>query len=299
MVNKSLLENIAAMVIFGTISIFVKNIAVTSGEIAFWRVLIALAVILAFKLIRREKLPIKEAKEDVIWLVLSGVAIGVDWILFFEALKYASVSITTLTYYFCPVLLMVLSPLIFKERINGKQWLFFLMATLGLVLIVGARTSGSDKELIGIALALCAAFCYAFIIIINKRIKSVSGIDKTVFQFISALALLCVYVPLTSGFQVSALDTKGLVCLGVVGLVHTGFAYCLYFSSISKLLAQKVALLGYIDPVVAVIASVVLLQEKITLWQLVGGLMIIGFTILNELSEARRSKLELENEIIP
>lgn len=275
------------MAIFGTISLAVKNIGVSTGEIAFWRVAIALIAILLLKLIRREKLPLKQAKRDLVWLALSGLAIGGDWILFFEAYKYTSVSVTTLSYYFCPVIVMLLSPLVFRERITVRQWLYFIMASLGLVLIIGARTRGSNRELIGIALGLAAALCYAMIILINKRIKSVAGLDKTVFQFIAALAVLAVYVPFSSGFHVAELELKGFLCLGVLGLVHTALAYGLYFTSIQNLTGQRVALLGYIDPLVAVIISALFLRESITFWQIVGGLMIIGFTALNEVGGSK------------
>lgn len=285
------------MTIFGTISLVVKNISVSTGEIAFWRVAIAVVAILLYKLIRREGLPFKKAKRDAVRLTVSGILIGLDWILFFEAFKYTTVSVTTLSYYFCPVLLMLASPIIFKEHITLKQLLCFALATVGLILIIGARSGGGERELIGIALGLAAAVCYAIIIIINKRIKSVSGIDKTVFQFFAAVAVLAVYVPLTSGFHASDLETKGLICLAVIGLVHTAFAYCLYFSSISKLSGQKVALLGYIDPLVAVAVSVVFLHESITFLQLIGGVMIIGFTILYELGEAKKAIAEAPLEI--
>lgn len=292
MVSKGLLENIASMLIFGTLSIFVKNIAVSSGEIAFWRVSIAITVLLLYKLLRHEKLPFKAVKVDIIPLALSGIAIGGDWILFFEAFKYTSVSVTTLSYYFCPVLVMVLSPLIFKERLTIRQCLYFALATFGLILIIGARPGGSEKELLGIALGLGAAVCYAFIIIMNKKIKSVSGIDKTIFQFFAAIIVLSIYVPMTSGFNISGIDVKGLFCLLTLGIVHTAFAYCLYFSSVSKLTGQKVALLGYIDPLIAVIVSVAFFREQITIWQLVGGAMIIGFTILNESTDFKLTKAQ-------
>jgi len=289
-VSKGLLENITAMVIFGTISLCVKNVAVSSAEIAFWRIVIAIVIILAIKRIRNEKLPFKAVKKDLYLLALSGFAISGDWILFFEAYKYTSVSVATLSYYFCPVLVMLLSPIIFKEHITLKTSLCFTMATLGLVLIVGARSGGSNKELLGIALSLSAAICYACIIILNKKITSVSGLDKTIFQFIATLIILSVYVPLTSGFHVSELSSKGLLCLIILGVVHTTIAYSLYFSSVPKLSGSKVALFSYIDPLVAVIVSIAFFNEHITLWQLIGGAMIIGFTILNELYELRLAK---------
>ncbi|MDR1131981.1 MAG: DMT family transporter, partial [Oscillospiraceae bacterium] len=198
MVSKGVLENAAAMAIYGTISLAVRNIALSSGETAFWRVAIALAAILIYKCAKRERLPFRQAKSELPWLAASGVALGGDWILFFEAYRYTSVSLTTLSYYFCPVIVMVLSPVIFKERITFRQWVCFVMASFGLVLIIGARARGSERELIGIALGLAAAVCYAGIILINKRIRAMSGIDRTAFQFMAAAAVLAIYVSLTS-----------------------------------------------------------------------------------------------------
>ncbi len=296
MVNKSVLENAAAMVIFGTLSLVVKSISLSSGEIAFWRVAIALIAILTYKCFSRQKLPFKQAKGELIWLMASGIAIGGDWILFFEAYKYTSVSITTLSYYFCPVLVMILSPVVFRERVTPRQWLCFVMASIGLVLIIGARPSGSEKELLGIALGLGAALFYAAIIIINKRIKSIGGIDRTIFQFAVALVVLAVYVPLSSGFGIASLGAKGFVCLAILGLFHTALAYCLYFVSLRNITGQKLALLGYIDPLVAVLVSVLFFQEELTLWQFVGGLLIISFTIYNEISTTRDAERKAVSE---
>ncbi|MEG2814591.1 MAG: EamA family transporter [Oscillospiraceae bacterium] len=291
MVNKSLLSNVAAMAIFGTISVFVKSIALSSGEIAFWRAVIAVAAISLYKLLRREKLSLKNARADILPLILSGIAVGFNWILLFEAYKYTSVSVATLSYYFAPVLIMLLCPILFKEHITKKQAVCFIMATLGLVLIIGARAGGSDKELIGIALGLGAACLYAFIVIMNKKITSVSGTDKTIFQFMVAALVLAVYVPFTSGFQFMGLDGRGLVSMLILGALHTGIAYCLYFSSVGRLSGQKVALFSYVDPLVAVLVSILFLQETVTPWQLVGGAMILGFTLLNEFGSQKESEL--------
>ncbi|NCB74820.1 MAG: EamA/RhaT family transporter [Clostridia bacterium] len=290
MVSKSLLGYIASMVIYGTISIFVKNIAVSPGEIAFWRVVIALIAILTFKLIRHEHLPFRKAKGDLFLLSISGLAIAGAWILFFGSFDYTSVSMATMCSYFSPTLLMVFAPLVFKEKISLKQWLYFLMASLGLVLTIGAKLYGSEGELKGIIFALLSAFCYAFVVIVNKQVKSISGIDKTIFQFAAAALVLAVYVSFTSGFHVAELSSKGLINLAILGLVHTGFTYCLYFSVIENMTGQKVAILGYIDPFVAAIVSVALLNEAFTIWQLFGGIMIIGFTVLNELGSFKRDK---------
>ena len=299
LVNKSLLKYIFAVTIYGTISLLVKNIAVSTGEIAFWRVAIALTAILIYKFIKHEKLPRDVSRGDLIRLALSGIVMGFGWILFFQAMSYVSVSVATLCNYFCPVLVMVLSPIVFKEKLTMPRVICFVMATVGLVLIIGARSGGGDKQILGIVFALISAFGYAFNIIVTKNIKSVSGIDKTVFQFIAALIVLAIYVPFTTGFHAPELETKGIVCLLVLGLFNTAFTYCLYFTSITELPGQKVALFGYIDPLVAVFVSVVFLRESITAIQLIGGAMIIGFTILNEFWDFRISKkVELTEEIV-
>lgn len=283
--NKSLIKNISAMAIFGTISIFVKNIGLSSGEIALWRAVISVVFLGLYKLIRREKLPLKIGGADTLRLAISGVMVGFNWILLFEAFNYTSVSVATLSYYFAPVLIMILSPIVFKEKLSLKQVLFFVMATAGLVLIIGARSSGGEGELVGIVLGLGAAVLYAIVVMLNKKVENVSGIDKTMIQFTSAAAVLAVYVPLTSGFGIGSIDGGGLVCLLILGVVHTGISYCLYFGSIADLPGQKVAILSYIDPMVAVLVSVLFLQETVTVLQLVGGAVIIAASILNEVTD--------------
>lgn len=286
--NKSLIKFICSVAIFGTIGVFVRNIALSSGEIAFWRAVIAVAFLCAYKLIKREKLPLQIGGANMLRLVISGALVGFNWILLFEAYNYTTVSVATLCYYFAPTLIMVLSPLIFMEKRSLKNVLFFLLATAGLVLIIGTGDrAGGDTEIYGILLGLGAAVLYATIVLLNKKVTGVGGIDKTLIQFVSAAVVLVVYVPLTSGFQIGGIDTGGLILLLVLGLVHTGFAYCLYFGSVAELRGQKVAILSYIDPLVAVIVSVLFLQETVTVWQLVGGAMIIVFSLLNELSDRK------------
>lgn len=284
-----MLKLIAAMVVFGTISLFVKNVALSSGEIALWRAVIAALVLLLYKLIRRENLPFKNIKADLVPLLVSGAAIGFNWVLLFEAYRYTSVSVATLCYYFCPVLVMVLCPLIFKERVTLKQCICFVFATAGLVMIIGARRGGGSNELIGILLGLSAACLYAFIVLMNKRIKTVGGVDKTVYQFLGAIIVLAVYVPFTSGYQITTLDATGYLCLLLLGVLHTGIAYCMYFSAVGELSGQVIAIFSYIDPLVACLVSFVFLDESVTLLQVVGGVLVLGFTLLNELNIGKKA----------
>lgn len=271
-----------AMFIFGTLAPFVRNIDVSSGELALYRSVLALLPIGIFLLLTKQKLSPENIKKDLIVLVLSGAAMGFNWILLFEAYKYTTVSVATLSYYFAPVIVTVVSPLFFHERMTAKQIVSFVMATLGLVLITGTAGGGS-QDLIGIAFGLGAAVLYATVMLLNKLIRGVTGIHRTFIQFLAAILVLVPYVSLTSGFKLGGLDGIGWGALLVVGLVHTGVTYCMYFSSLKELPGQEVAILSYVDPLVAVLVSVIWLDEAMTLPQVVGGLLILGFTLFSEI----------------
>jgi len=275
---------IVSMAVFGTLGPFVRNIPVSSGELALYRAVLAALLIAAFLFITRQRIPFANIRKEVPLLLASGVAMGINWILLFEAYKYTTVSVATLSYYFAPVIVTVVCPILFKEKLTGKQILCFVMSTVGLVMITGIGEMGGGKDLVGILFGLGAAVFYATVILLNKFIKNVEGIHRTFLQFLSAIVVLIPYVLLTSGVTLGGMSGKGWVNLLIVGLVHTGVTYCMYFSSLKELPGQKAAILSYIDPLVAVLISVTVLGESMTLWQGIGGLLILGFTLWNEIS---------------
>lgn len=275
---------IFSMVIFGTLGLFVRNIPVSSGELALYRAILAAVLIAVYLGITKQKIPFANIKKEVPLLLASGVAMGVNWIFLFQAYKYTTVSLATLSYYFAPVIVTVACPFLFKEKLTGKQIICFLMSTAGLVMITGIGKIGSNTDFIGILWGLGAAFFYAVVILLNKFIKGVEGIHRTFLQFLSAIVILIPYVAVTGGVTLGQLHTVGWINLLIVGLLHTGITYCLYFSALKELPGQKAAILSYIDPLVAVVISVTVLGESMTVWQAVGGLLILGFTLWNEVS---------------
>ena len=276
---------IFSMVIFGTIGLFVRNIAVSSGELALYRAVLAASLIACYLLATKQSIPFAEIKKELPLLLFSGIAMAFNWILLFQAYKYTTVSVATLSYYFAPVIVTVACPILFKEKMGAKQWICFAMSTLGIVLITGiGDLSAGSNHLIGILFGLGAACLYATVILLNKFIKTVGGIHRTFLQFIAAIIVLVPYVSLTSGFNLGVLDARGWVFLLIVGLVHTGITYCLYFTSLKELSGQEAAILSYIDPLVAVVIGVLVLQEPLNWQQLLGGTLILGFTLLNELN---------------
>ncbi|MBR2411079.1 MAG: EamA family transporter [Clostridia bacterium] len=276
---------IISMAIFGTIGLFRRSIDISSGELAFYRAVLAAVFIGLFLLVTKNRIPFGKIKKQLPVLIISGIAMAFNWILLFEAYNYTTVSAATLSYYFAPVIVTVLCPILFKEKMGMKQWLCFIMSTVGIVLItgIGSFDTGSNHFL-GILFGLGAACLYATVIILNKFTKGVDGIYRTFIQFVSAVIALCPYVLFTSGINITSLDKKGIALLLVVGLVHTGITYCMYFSSLKDLTGQKAAILSYIDPLVAVLCSALILHETMTVTQMIGGVLILGFTLWNELS---------------
>ncbi|MBO5364138.1 MAG: EamA family transporter [Clostridia bacterium] len=296
--NRNRLKNprlmmIVAMTLFGTIGLFVKKIPISSGEISLYRGILAILPIGAVLFLTGQKLNYAEIKKEILLLLLSGAAMGFNWILLFESYKHTTVSLATISYYFAPVLVTIACPIIFKERMNLKQWICFIMSTLGILLITGSvDLSGGSNHLLGISLALGAAVLYASVVIFNKLIKTVEGLHRTMIQFLAAVAVLFPYVAATGGFHITELTGVGWGYLLIVGFIHTGITYCLYFSSLKELPGQKAAILSYIDPLVAVLVSVLILGEGMTVMQVIGGALILGFTLWNEIAsrERRQSK---------
>lgn len=275
---------IISMIIFGTLGIFVRNIPVSSGELALYRAILAAFLIAVYLLITKQKIPFSKIKKEIPILLLSGIAMGINWILLFEAYKYTTVSLATLSYYFAPVIVTVVCPLLFHEKVTGKQVLCFMMSTAGLVLITGIGDIEGKSDFVGILFGLGAAVFYSAVILLNKFIKNVEGIPRTFLQFLSAIVILIPYVILSGGVTLGEMNAVSWINLLIVGLIHTGVTYCMYFSSLKELPGQKAAILSYIDPLVAVLISVTVLGEKMTFEQVVGGLLILGFTLWNEIS---------------
>ena len=301
---KARLQLITSMAIFGTLAVFVRNISVSSGELALYRAVLAALLIGSYLLIsnlKSNKASINNnnsssdtessaktgfffcTKKELFLLLFSGMAMGFNWILLFEAYKYTSVSAATLSYYFAPIIVTIVCPFLFHEKLTKKQILCFVMSTLGVFLITGIPDfQNMGRDTIGILFGLSAAVFYATVILLNKFIKNVAGIHRTFLQFLAAIITLIPYVACTGGFHLNTLDTKGWINLLIVGLIHTGITYCLYFSSLKELPGQEAAILSYVDPLMAVVISVTILGENISLPQIIGGILILGFAIWNE-----------------
>lgn len=288
---RSKLMNLSAMLIFGTIAIFVRNIELTSKEIAVLRGVIGSLFLLGVMLFSKEKSSFEGIKKNLPILVLSGLGVGANWIFLFEAYKYTTVSIATLSYYCTPIFVTIMAPIILKEKISLIKFLCVCTAMLGMLCIVGTNKNDIGEgynHFLGIVYGLTAAVGYASVILMNKFIKGLKGIETTVTQLIFASILLLPYVMVTSGFDFSKMTGISWGYMIFLGVVHTGFAYALYFSSLKELKGQTIAVLSYIDPITAVLISALFLGEQLTIFQIIGGILILGSTFISEIQGKKK-----------
>lgn len=283
--GKSLIMITVSFLIFGTIGIFRRYVPLSSGILAFVRGIIGAVFLLAVVLIGKKDVFKELSLKKVIGLCISGCAMGFNWILLFEAYNYTNVSTATLCYYMEPVIVVLASALIFRERLTVKKWICSAVALLGMFFVSGIFENGTPEgsDLTGILLGLGAAALYSTVVLINKKLPGIDSYAKTIIQLSSAAIVLIPYLLITEDISAINLDSTALISIAVIGIVYTGVAYALYFGSMDGLRTQTIALFSYIDPILALILSAVILGETMTFLGIIGAILILGATIVSEL----------------
>ncbi len=277
------------MLVFGTVGIFVRYIALPSGFIAMVRGTLGVIFSVLAAFVMRRTLSLSKIKKNIPLLALLGSAIGVNWILLFESYRFTTVATATLCYYMAPVFVIVASPFVLGEKIGLKKSACVLCAIVGMVFVSGVVDVGigSISELKGILLGLGAAALYAFVTLFNKMLNDISAKDRTSVQLFFATVVIIPYTFLAEDIALSSFTPTAIILLLVLGIVHTGLAYTLFFSSIEWLSAQTVAIFGYIDPIVAILLSAIFLKEPMTPLAIVGAVLIIISTLVAELPDKK------------
>ncbi|WP_251551060.1 DMT family transporter [Neobacillus muris] len=284
---------IVTMLIFGSIGLFVKKIDLTSSEIAFLRGIIGSLFLLIASLLVKHKPSVKALKENAVLLLVSGAAIGLNWIFLFESYRFTTISNATISYYFAPVFVMILAPWVLKEKLTAGKIVCILMAMIGLFLIVNPGSGGTDgsaSHTLGIFYGLLAAALYASVILMNKFMKNLSGFEITLVQLMAASLVLLPYISWKGQLSFAGLNATSIIFILILGIIHTGLAYFLYFTSIRKLKGQTIAVLSYIDPISAVIFAAIFLNESMTWMQMIGGILVLGSTFASEKLEMKIEK---------
>ncbi len=275
---------IGSMLIFGTVGIVVRNVALPSAFAAMVRGYLGALVLLLVIFASKRRPDMKAIKNNALLLVLSGVFIGINWILLFESYRFTTVATATLCYYMAPVFVVTASPFVLKARVAPLKWVCVILAVLGMVFVSEPWSMGiGNGGAVGILLALGAAFFYACVTLLNKKMRNISSYDTTVVQLLSASTVIIPYVLLVDDITAEMFDPTSVILLAVLGVVHTGFAYTMFFGSVKALPADTVAIFSYIDPIVAVLLSALFLREPMTLFGIVGAVLIVASTLISEL----------------
>lgn len=273
------------MLIFGSIGIFVRGIPLSTVELVFYRVFIA-AIFMSLLMIAKRKNPFQCEKRVLCLAAASGVIMGINWLLFFQALRYTTVAIGTMTYYLAPVLVLFAAPFVLGEHLSRRQIATALLAPLGLALIVFSSSESAHTVYhhgLGLLCGAGSALFYALLILCNKKLDNIDNMNRTLVQLLAAAAVLS---PVLLTHHDFALVRANLPMLLVLGIVHTGIACYLYFAGLKETPTQLTAVLSYIDPVSAIFFAAAFLGEPLSLLQLAGTAVVLASTYLSGKSQA-------------
>ena len=270
-----------AVILYGTIGMFLRYVHIPSEIVAMCRGIIGSIFIFLFLKTRGKNMDWQAVRANLKWLVIAGISLGLNWIFLFAAYIKTTVAIASLCNYMAPVIVILIAPLVLQEKLDKRKMPCVLAALIGIVLVSGFW-NGSIGSMVGVVMGLLAAACFVVIVICNRKLQAIPALDRSVIQLaVSALTILP-YALIKNWGTAITLDTTSVLIILLLGLVHTGAAYCLYFSGMATLPVQTVAILGYLEPVVSVLCSVFFLHEVMGIAGWIGAVLIIGAAVVSE-----------------
>ena len=281
--NKAKLSLITSMVIFGTVAIFRRNLDMSSSMISMLRGIIGATFLVIVTLSNKEQL-IKPANlKELGLIILAGALLGINWILLFESYRYTSLATATLCYYMAPIFVIIFSLIFLKEKLTRTQIITMTIALLGITLVSGIFDGGKIEGLKGILFGLGAAVCYGLVVVTNRMTGNASATYKTIVQLSTTAIILLPYNFINHEFDHLILSSSNLILILILGILHTGIAYTIYFNAIKDVDGQSLAIYSYIDPIVTIILSTCLLHEAMSIYEIIGMILILGATLYGEL----------------
>ena len=278
--KKEYIKHILSLLLFGSNGVVASSIGLSSYEIVFFRTLLGSLFLVCAFFITNQKMTFTKHKKDLVFIILSGIAMGTSWCFLYEAYAQIGVSLGALAYYCGPVIVMILSPIFFKEKLTFEKILGFVVVFAGILLING-KVSGESMNVWGMFCGIMSALTYSFMVMFNKKSKNVTGIENSTIQLVGAFFTLLVFTGFKTGYDFNIIPSD-IPAILLIGLINTGFACYLFFSSISRLPIQSVAILGYLEALSAIFFAALFLGEKLTPPQIVGAVCIIGGAMFSE-----------------
>jgi drug/metabolite transporter (DMT)-like permease len=288
-VNESYFKYFAALLMFGMNGIVASYIALSSYEIVFTRTLIGSMLLVAIYVLTRQKVHLLQNKKHTLCLIISGIAMGTSWMFLYEAYQRIGVSIASLAYYCGPVIVMILAPILFREKLTWAKVIGFLAVLVGMF-CVNAQAFSEVKTTLGLFCGIMSAVMYAFMVIFNKKAKSITGLENSMWQLLTSFLTVAVFVGVKQGFVIH-IESGNWIPILILGVFNTGIGCYFYFSSIGDLPVQTVAICGYLEPLSAVVFSVLFLRESMTIIQVIGAVLILGGAAFGELFHSHSNKV--------
>lgn len=286
---------IIAMSLFGTLGVSTYFIDLPASVIVVGRGLIGASFLLILIHFSGSKLSKDDIYGNMFTLICSGVCLGLNWLFLFEAYKSIEISVATVLNYLTPAMVILISPIVFKTRLTFIKLGCALLALLGLVLVTGIIENGTEEiNTYGIACGLLAAVFYTGLVVFNKKLKSIGSYDRTFVQLLIAGIVIAVYCLFTVDFGSLHPDTMSIVLLVVIAVFQTAIAFTLYFGSLAHLDAPTAVMYGYIEPVISIALSVIILHEDLGIIGWIGAALILGSTFLSEILNRRRERQSTE-----
>lgn len=281
-------EYLSAVTIYGTIGMILRFIDLPSEIVVMCRGLIGTVFILGVIWLRGKRPDWQAIRRNLKWLLISGACLGFNWVFLFLGYRHTTVAIASLCNYIAPVIVLFLSPLLYRERMTVRAVLCVIAAVAGVVLNSGVLMgSANDVSLPGVGFGLLAAAGFVGLVLCNKKLEGIGAYDKSFVQLFASAVTVLPYVLVMNLGKPLILDARSVWLTLMLGVVHTGVAYILYFDPLKYLPVRSVALIGYMEPVVATLLSVIVLREPMTWMGALGAVLIIGAAIVGELVPAR------------
>ncbi len=283
---------ILSMMIFGAVGVFAKYLNIPSSILALFLSLTGTVTLLSIVLLKKQQIKMPTIRNNAAALITAAVTLGGNWIFLFQSYKETTIANAALSYYFAPVIVIILAPLLLKDKFSLIKLTCIAIAMSGLFMILYTNTHEvSEKHLLGISYGLIAATFYAAMTITNKFIHGIDDLTETVIKLGLSSIMLLPFVLLTSDFSSISLTVTNLFWLLLFGILHGGIGFYMFFAGMKGLKANTIAVLSYIDPLTSLIISIVIVREKVTLIQLLGALLLLSAIWLSEIKN-RRQKTE-------
>ena len=278
--KKAYFKYIAALLLFGSNGIVASHIHLTSYHIVLLRTLIGSILLILLFYITKNRISFYKHPKDCVFICVSGIAMGASWMFLYEAYNQIGVSVSSLLYYCGPVIVMILSPILFKEKFTIAKLIGFVLVFIGVFLVNGQATNKLNTW--GIICGCLSAVMYSVMVMANKKSKNITGIENSLIQLFMSFLTVAIFVGIKENGYFIQIQAMDWLWIFILGIFNTGIGCYFYFSSISELSVQTVAVCGCLELLSAVCFSVIFLNETMTTLQIVGAFLIIGGMIFGE-----------------